>query len=76
MGELAVMGQKGDTKIIWNPRDEDEVENARKTWDRLVGKRRFLGFRVKRDGDKGEQIREFDPEAAKLIIVPPMAGGR
>jgi len=76
MGEMAVMGQRGDTKIIWNPRDEDETENARKTWDRLVGKRRFIGFRVKKDGDKGEQIREFDPDAAKLIIVPPMAGGR
>ena len=75
MGELAVMGQRGDTKVMWNPRDEDETKAAKKTWDDLVGKKRFLGFRVKRDGKQGEQVTEFDPNAAKLIIVPPMAGG-
>lgn len=75
MGTLAVMGQRGDTKVIWNPRDPDEVANAKKTWDNLVGKKRFLGFKVLEDGKKGERITEFDPEATKLIIVPPMAGG-
>lgn len=75
MGELSIMGRPGDTRIMWNPRDRDEVENARRAWDDLVRNKRFLGFRVKRDGEKGEQVREFDPEASKLIIVPPMAGG-
>lgn len=75
MGEMSVMGQKGDTKIMWNPDNEDETRAAKQTWDELVGKKRFLGFRVQRDGEAGEQVREFDPQAAKLIIAPPMAGG-
>lgn len=75
MGTLAVMGQPGDTKIMWNPDNEDEVKAAKKTWDELVGKKRFIGFRVKRDGEPGERIAEFDASAAKLIIAPPMAGG-
>jgi hypothetical protein len=75
MGTLAIMNRTGDTKIVWNPRDKDEVKNAKRTWDDLVGGKGFLGFRVKRDGEPGEQIREFDAKAAKLVIAPPMAGG-
>jgi len=76
MGEMAVMGRKGDVKTMWNPDNEDEVKAAKKQWDDLVGKKRFRAFRVKGDGKKGEQISDFDPDAAKLIIVPPMAGGQ
>lgn len=76
MGEMRVMGQPGDTRVMWNPDNTDEVKAAKRQWDDLVGKKRFRGFRVKSDGEKGEQVTEFDPDAAKLIIVPPMAGGR
>lgn len=76
MGELVLMGIAGDTKVMWNADNADEVKAAKKTWDDLVGKKRFLGFKVKKSGEPGEQIREFDPSAGKLIIAPPMAGGR
>jgi very-short-patch-repair endonuclease len=75
MGELRIMGAKGDSKHIWNPRDPDETAAAKAVWDDLVGKKRFLGFKVKRGGEPGERITEFDSEAGKLIITPPMAGG-
>lgn len=73
--EMAVMGRSGDTKVIWDSNNQDEVENARRTFDDLVGKKRYLAFAVKRDGEKGEQVREFDAQAGKLILVPPMRGG-
>jgi hypothetical protein len=72
---MALMGIAGDVKVMWNPHNKDETAAAKKQWDDLVGKKRFLGFRVKKSGQPGEQIREFDPDAAKLIIAPPMAGG-
>lgn len=75
MGEMRLMGAAGDTKVIWNPDNQDEVDNARQTWDRLVTTKRFLGFRMSIAGDKGEQIKDFDPDAARLIVTPPMAGG-
>jgi hypothetical protein len=75
MGTMAVMNRTGDTKVMWNPDEPEEVKAAKRTWDDLVGKKRFLGYRVQRDGEPGEQVREFDPHAAKLIICPPMAGG-
>jgi hypothetical protein len=75
MGEIRLMGQRGDTRIIWNPRDPDEVAAAKRQFDDLVGEKRFLAFNVTAGGGKGTQITEFDPNAEKLIIAPPMGGG-
>lgn len=72
--ELAVMGVEGDVKTIWNPQNTDEVENARETFKSFRAKR-YLAFRVTGDGSQGEQMNEFDPNASKMILVPPMAGG-
>ena len=73
--ELAVMDPTGDTKTIWDPNNEDEVEEARGTFDRLKAKG-FAAFKV--EGPKGEQgeiIREFDPTAGRMIMIPALAGG-
>lgn len=75
VGEMAVMGTAGDTKVLWDTDNQDEVANARRTFDDLVGKKKYLAFAVKKGGEKGEQVREFNPEAGKLILVPPMQGG-
>ncbi len=72
--EMAVMGPGGDTKIIWDADNDDEVKNARTSFDALQ-KKGFSAFKVNRKGDKSEQIRTFDPEAEKIILVPQMAGG-
>ena len=75
MGTMAVMDRSGDTKVIWDKNNPDEVENARRTFDELR-KKGFLAYSVQgRQGDKGELIREFDPEAERLIMAPPMQGG-
>ena len=74
MGELAVMGRTGDTRVLWNGDNEAEVENARRTFEDLT-KKGYLAYSVDRRGNKGTQVREFDPEAEKLILAPPMAGG-
>jgi hypothetical protein len=74
MGEMRVMGQRGDTKIIWDADNDAEVSSARATFNRLR-EQRFLAFSVAKTGEKGERIGAFDPDAEKLIMVPPMAGG-
>ena len=74
VGEMSVMDRTGDTRIIWDSNSPDEVEQAERTFDELVGRKKYLAFAVKASGDKGEQIREFDPEAGKIILVPPMQG--
>lgn len=74
MGELRIMGSKGDTKVIWDPDNEDEVEAAEEQFDNLMAKD-FLAFKVKKDGEKGSKIKKFDPDAGKIIMTPPLAGG-
>jgi hypothetical protein len=75
MGALAVMGRAGDTKVIWDASNPDEVAAAKKTFDDLRAKG-FLAYRVKAMGAKGDQIFTFDPEAEKIILAPPLRGGR
>lgn len=74
MGEMRTLGREGDVKTVWDPENAEEVKAAKRTFDDLR-KKGFLAFAVKRNGDKGEQIREFDADAAKVILAPPMAGG-
>jgi len=71
---LIVLDETGDTKIVWDAEKADEVENARDSFNKLR-KRGYAAFAVKRDGSKGAVINEFDPDAEKIILSPPLAGG-
>lgn len=76
MGEMAVMDRSGDLKVIWDKNNPDEVEAARKQFEELTSKKRFLAYRVEgKKGEKGEVIRTFDPDAERIILAPPMVGG-
>ena len=72
--ELCVMDNTGDTKTIWSKDNEDEIENARGVFDRLTAKG-YLAFSVTKDGKAGKKMTKFDPNAEKMILSPPVAGG-
>lgn len=74
MGELRTMGSYGDTRMLWDPNNDDEVTAARRTFDDLKAKR-YNAYRVGEGGKQGELIRTFDPSAGKIIMAPPQAGG-
>lgn len=75
MGELRVMDAKeGDLKLIWDSENEDEVELAEKQFD-AAKKKNFLAFRGKKDGSKGKLMEKFDPDAERIVMTPPVAGG-
>jgi hypothetical protein len=74
MGEICILDMTGDTKVIWDPTNADEVAAAKQQFDTLKSKG-FLAFAVKKDGSKGERIKEFDPTAEKIIMSPqPISG--
>lgn len=74
-GEMRILGRLvGDTKIIWDPSKEAEVNNAKKTFEDLTGKG-YKAFKVRDDGEPGEQVTEFPKGEAKLILAPAIAGG-
>ena|SRR3990167_7831151 len=74
-GIIAILGGTGDTKIFWNKKNKDEVENARQTFNKLVREKKFAAFSVSKMGRKSKKVTEFDPNIQKLILIPPMAGG-
>jgi hypothetical protein len=73
--ELAIMNMTGDTKVIWDPNNADETAAAKAQFDTLKAKG-FSAFKVEGPkGEQGEMIREFDPKAGRIILVPALAGG-
>ena len=72
---LNVDVEAGDTKIIWDSENGEEVDAAKATFERLI-KKGFGAFRVKKNGDPGEKMKEFDSDAEKIIMVAPMGGGK
>jgi hypothetical protein len=68
----------GDTKLRWNTDDPVETAAAKAHFETLTKPRSeggggHLAYR-KRNGER-EQIREFDPEAERIVLVAPQAGG-
>ena len=74
MGELAVLDNTGDTKVLWDTKNQDEIDAAEEQFDTLIDKG-FTAYSVKKDGEKNKKITKFDPNAGKIIMVPKIIGG-
>lgn len=75
MGEMAVLGKEGDTKLMWDADDAVSTENAKNSFENFL-KKGYLAFEVEgKDGKKGKQVTKFDPKAERYIFSPPMVGG-
>lgn len=74
-GTIHTLDRDGDTRVMWDSDNPDEVENARRTFRDLKGKG-YLAYRATGEkGTQGEQIREFDPGAERIIFTRPLRGG-
>ena len=73
MGEIRQLARVGDVKIEWNSENDKEIEVVRATFDKRI-KEGWTAFREKM-GIKGDKIRIFDPDAERIILVPPISGG-
>lgn len=65
---------KGDTRLTWDAGNEEDVETARQSFDRLA-KKGYSAYRVDKKGDKQGRMEKFDPEAEKVILATPTRGG-
>lgn len=73
MRELRILGGTGDTKMSWDRRNEIEVKAAKETFEKRI-KEGWSAFKDK-FGTKGEKIKIFDPDAERIVLVPPISGG-
>jgi hypothetical protein len=69
------MSRKGDLKLSWNIDNEAEVEAAHDMFKKYVIYKKWSAFREKILGSKGDKIKLFDANAARIILVPPISGG-
>lgn len=74
---MSVINLGGDMKVRWSADNAHEVASARRTFDELKGQ----GFTAhvvtgpKGARTTGEVMREFDPAAERVVMVPTMVPG-
>lgn len=73
MGEIRQLDKIGDMKISWDVENDKEVLAAREIFDKRI-KEGWAAFREKM-GVKGDKIKIFDPDAERIVLVPPIFGG-
>jgi hypothetical protein len=71
-GQFRIMGREGDVGHDWDANDPASVQEAERVFNKFV-KRGGLAFKT---GKENEQIREFDPSAVEILLMPQIAGGR
>lgn len=72
---LHIPDHTGDARIMWDPRDADEVKIAKAAFKRAQEKG-MIAYAVDPQGEStGEVIREFDPARGKIIMVKQLVGG-
>lgn len=72
---MAITDATGDTKILWSKDNQDEIDNAKRTFDDMK-KKGYQAFSVVgKKGEQGEQMRTFDEDAERIIFTKQMAGG-
>jgi len=71
---MQIMDRTGHSSITWDPAKPVEVEVAMASFDKLV-REGYNAFRVEGDDNQGSRMREFDPKAGKIMMVPQLVGG-
>lgn len=71
---MNILDDTGDTRIEWDPNVPGEVQTAREAFQRMKDKK-YLIYKTDRNGNKGELLRTFDPNAERIICSPQPVGG-
>lgn len=66
------LNERGDSEFGWDPSSDTETAAARQHFASLRGQG-MLMYRV--DGDSRDELKEFDPTAARIVAVPASQGG-
>ncbi len=73
MGIIRWMCAEGDTQVAWDETDTQSMERAREMIERAFREGRGV-FTVDEEG-VGVRLREFDPRAREIVVIPQIKGG-
>lgn len=74
MGIIRRMGKEGDTETRWSVDDAGQIKVAKERFDDSL-KRGMLAFSLLGSFGEGEPLKEFDPKAEEIVLIPRIAGG-
>lgn len=65
---IRVLDDNGDTRLVWNRRDQSEVDEARIKFDEYL-KKGHRAYVCRSDGTKGRRVETFDAMMEELILM-------
>ena len=72
-GTLKILDHTGHTSVDWCTDLQETVDAANARFNEMLGQG-YTAFEM--DGPKtGTQVREFNPEANSIVMIPRMVGG-
>lgn len=75
MGKLTILDRTGDSEVSWNPGDAQSAKEAAIRFKEMTDDKGYLAFRADKEGNGTAPIKEFDPEAEEILMLPRMVGG-
>ena len=74
MGRLRILGKDGDREMPWTPADSRQLTAVRCEFETLL-RAGYQAYSLDDTGRTGEHLRQFNPEAAEIILAPRFRGG-
>ena len=74
MGRLRILGKDGDREMPWNPADARQLAAVQCEFDTLL-RAGYHAYSLDANGRTGEQLRQFTPAAAEIVLAPRFRGG-
>lgn len=64
---VRIFDETGDRRIVWNASDPAQIREAKREFDKYVGKG-WKPYAINRDGSVGKRIFAFDSEAEEIVL--------
>ena len=74
MGLLRILGKDGDREIPWDPADPQQLDDVRCGFETLL-RQGYQAYSLDANGRTGEHLRQFNPDAAEIVLAPRFRGG-
>lgn len=75
IGCISTLNTSGDTPTMWDTRNPAEVEAARRVFAQATASGKLAFKTTSKDPNTGDQIREFEPTAERIVVMNPLQGG-
>lgn len=74
MAKLQILDRNGHTELAYEPDETATVDQARQEFMKKL-EQGYLAYTVGPDGKADTAIREFDPQAQRIVMTPQLVGG-